>query len=62
MLEQDEGNDERESSSEEEETFTSWTVTEQQKSVSMLQDFDEVEIDVSLQRKEATTDTQSAGS
>jgi len=55
MAEQDEANDERESSCDEmEETSTSWSVLEEQKTVKALEEFDKLEIDVSVQRKEAT--------
>ena len=63
MAELDEGNDERESSGDEiyssrEEASASWSVTEQQKKMEMMDEFNKLEIDVSLQRKEATAEGQ----
>ena len=64
MTEQDEASDEIESSfAEMEETSSrSWSVLEQQqKPLNVMEEFNQLEIDVSLQRKEAMTSQRELG-
>jgi len=67
MAEHEDADDERESSSDEmysstEQTSTSWSVMEQQQQqltdVNVMEEFNKLEIDVSLQRKQVTSDSQ----